>query len=168
MWTPALGRLGEKGVRNLGLLDLFRKTKKISEDTMKNNHTSTIDKISIEESLNNNLNENILTVYNLVKEICHIYKKDKSPGAYSFEGTEVHITIVEKNEKLFMRSSTFKTTSEGNGRPITDYSDILYPIDSVSEVNETNWKDIERSKFLNRIELSYRSFEGVNSRLLLN
>jgi len=52
MWTPALGRLGEKGVRNLGLLDLFRKTKKISEDNMKNNHTSTIDKISIEERLN--------------------------------------------------------------------------------------------------------------------
>lgn len=38
---------------------------------------------------------------------------------------EVHITIVEKNEELFMRSSIFKTTSEGNGRPITDYNKVL-------------------------------------------
>ena len=115
--------------------------------------------------MTDDLNENILDDYNLVKEICHICKKDKSVSTCSFSGTEVHITIVEKNKKLFMRSSTFETTSEGNGRPITHYSDILYPINSELEVNEKNWKEIEYNNFFDRIELLYRGFEGINPRL---
>lgn len=118
--------------------------------------------------MNNGSNENILSDYTFVKEICHTYEKDTSSSACSFEGTEAHITIIEKDKKLFMRAEIFKTTSEGNGRPVTMCYDRLYPVHKVSDVNRKNWKEITYSKFEEMIELNCQGYEGVNERLLQN
>ncbi|MBO5623229.1 MAG: hypothetical protein J6I68_01335 [Butyrivibrio sp.] len=96
------------------------------------------------------------------KTIRTIVDKHEQDGGFSFEYTDLNVSIIADEEKnLYLRVNEKTCAAEGNGRPVTNSRDYCYPIEDVKAITPDNWKKAMIAGFGGQIQLRSESYSDV-------
>ena len=96
------------------------------------------------------------------KTIKTIVDKHEQDGGFSFEYTDLNVSIIKDREKnLYLRVLEKSCAAEGNGRPVTNIRDDCYPIEDAKAITADNWIKDMIAGFNGRIQLCGECYSGV-------
>ncbi len=96
------------------------------------------------------------------KTIRTIVDKHEKNGDFSFEYTDLNVSIIADKEKnLYLRVYEKTCAAEGNGRPVTNTRDYCYPIKDAKAITPDNWKRAMIAGFGGQIQLGCESYSDV-------